>query len=177
MERGKKYRADNKDKYYARKRVYYELNKDKIHKRQQAYRRACGMKPMSESKECGLFLGVHIAEGMLSKLFKDVKRMPHGNKGYDFICSNGYKIDVKSACRRKHGDWAFHIDRNTTADYFLCIMYDNRTDLNPLHLWLIPGEVVNHLITTGVSESTVGKWSEYEIEINKSTKCCDSMRH
>ena len=103
-----------------------------------------GGQPMSENKECSLYLGVHVAEQVLSKVFKNVKQMPNGNKGYDFICNKNMKIDVKSSTILKRDyksdSWLFQIKRNKIADYFLCLAFDNREDLNPLHIWLIPSE-------------------------------------
>ena len=99
--------------------------------------------PMNKNRQCSSFLGVHVAERVLEATFENVERMPYGNPGFDFICGAGYKIDVKSSCRRyqKNGSssWAFGIDKNCDADYFLCIAFDNREHLNPEHLWLIGG--------------------------------------
>ena len=104
--------------------------------------------------------------------------MPIGNSGYDFICGNGYKIDVKSATfSTKYHRAYFNIHKNTIADYFLCIAFDNRTDLNPLYIWLIPGDDINHLTSTGVSMSTINKWNNYELDINKVVTCCNKMKN
>ena len=68
---------------------------------------------------CGAYLGIHIAERILSRIFKDVEVMPNGNPGYDFICNHGKKIDVKSACSIKgYHSWGFAIRCNIVADYF-----------------------------------------------------------
>ena len=108
--------------------------------------------------------------------------MPYGHKGFDFFCNKGKKIDVKSACiyidnRGNRSDsWSFHIHRNSIADYFLCLAFDNREDLNPLHIWLIPGHIVNHLKGATIAESTLSKWDEYKLDINKVATCCNSMK-
>ncbi len=47
--------------------------------------------PYDKNKDCGLWLGCHVAERILPKIFEDPQRMPMGNKGYDFICKNGTK--------------------------------------------------------------------------------------
>jgi hypothetical protein len=124
---------------------------------------------------------VHVAEQVLSKVFKGVEQMPYGHKGYDFICNQGKKIDVKSACTqthdRKSDSRTFMIRKNKIADYFLCLAFDNREDLNPLHIWLISGHIINHLIGATISESTLSKWDEYKLDIDKVVKCCDSMKH
>lgn len=130
-----------------------------------------------ENKSCALFLGVHVAEQVLSRVFKDVKLMPPNNPGYDFICNHGKKIDVKSACIRKtYDNWSFYISHNTTADYFLCIAFDNRDNLTPLHLWLIPGKAINRLECATISKSTLSKWDEYKLDINKIVTCCDNLK-
>lgn len=138
-----------------------------------------GALPYNENRQCSSFLGVHVAERVLSCVFKNVERMPMSNPGYDFICNNGKKIDVKSACinhsNRGHR-WQFHIKKNTVADYFLCLAFDNREDLNPLHIWLIPGIVINHLDRLSISLSTTKKVEKYELDVGKVVTCCDVVR-
>lgn len=98
--------------------------------------------PSDKNKKCSLFLGVVVAEKLLSKIFHNVQRMPNCNPGYDFICAHGYKIDVKSSCLltvNGYSHWTFHIGYNEGADYFLMIGFDRRTDLRPQHIWLIKG--------------------------------------
>jgi len=56
-------------------------------------------RPMGENRDCSKFLGVHVAEQVLSQVFNNVEVMPHNNKGFDFICNRGKKIDVKSSCK------------------------------------------------------------------------------
>lgn len=111
------------------------------------YRANHGGKTMDNNRNCSLFLGVHVAERVLSKVFNNVQRMQMGNRGFDFICNRGMKIDVKSSTMNlsdKHiYRWQFLIKRNTVPDYFLCIAFDNRDDLNPLHMWLIPGDTIS----------------------------------
>lgn len=144
------------------------------------YRRKHGGKSMEENKDCALFLGVHVAERVLSKVFKDVKRMRNGNKGFDFKCNKGKKIDVKSSTLKYRKNslkyWIFTINKNTTADYFLCLAFDNRKDLNPMHIWLIPGEVLNHLSSATISKSTIPKWKKYEKDVSEVVNCCDTMK-
>lgn len=139
------------------------------------YRKEAGHS-FDENKECSWFLGVHVAERVLSHVFKNVERMPNNNPGYDFICNRGKKIDVKSSCLRKGCSWVFNIQRNTIADYFLCLAFDNRKDLNPLHIWLIPGEKLSHVGGAGISPSTVDKWDEYKLDTEKISICCDILR-
>ena len=129
------------------------------------------------------YLGVHVAEQVLSKVFKNVKQMPNGNPGYDFICSKGMKVDVKSSVfkfdkRRPNdkGRWHFNIYKNIIADYFLCIAFDNRSDLIPQHLWLIPSEKVNHLIGLSISKLQIHKWEMYSQPIDKVISCCNELK-
>lgn len=130
----------------------------------------------TENKNCTMYLGVHVAEQVLSKVFKDVEVMPIGNKGYDFVCARDKRIDVKSACLGKNCSWAFQIRRNTTADYFLCLAFDNREDLTPLHVWLLPGPKFSHLRGTSICPGTVGKWDEYRLDLEKVSDCCDQIK-
>lgn len=133
-------------------------------------------KPMSENRSCSHFLGVHVAERVLHKHFKNATRMPTGHRGYDFVCGMGLKIDVKSACVRKNR-WDFHTNRNIEADYFLCMAFDNRDDLNLLHAWYIPNSCIDpeHKSIT-ISKSTVDKWDTYRLDITGIVECCDAMK-
>lgn len=141
-----------------------------------------GARPFNECKECSDYLGIHIAEEILSQAFKNVVRMPMNNPGFDFKCSNGFLIDVKSSCVRKDGRskgrWTFQIWHNTIANYFLCLAFDNREDLNPIHVWMIPGSKINHLTKISISLSTIHKWDKYELsnKLNKITTCCNTMK-
>ena len=108
--------------------------------------------------------------------------MLNNNSGYDFICGKGYKIDVKSSCRRirkNHNDmWVFAIDKNKKSDYFLCLAFNNRKNLNPEYIWLIPNEKINKFTTIGISESRLQKWEKYELKdkINDIINCCNILK-
>ena len=162
-------------------RLWRKANSEKAKAISTRGNRKQGHLPFDENKGCASFLGIHISERVLSYAFKDVVRMPYGNPGYDIICNKGKKIDVKSSCTRRDMrwnsiSWAFNIGRNTTADYFLCLAFDNREDLNPLHAWLIPGSKINHLTGTSISPSTLHKWDAYALDTSKIGDCCDAMR-
>lgn len=144
-----------------------------------------GVTPYEHNPACSQYLGIHIAERILSHCFEDVKRMPYGNPGYDFICKRGFKIDVKSGCLRAmkrvkstNYYWMFQIDRNAVADYFLCLAFDSRETLSPEHVWLIPGMVVNQTQNLSIPSSDYGirKWSVYERPLDKILVCCDILR-
>ena len=164
-----------------RTKQWREMNPERAKASWTCYHRKQGQRPMSENKECAAFLGVYVAERVLSRLFKNIQRMPYGNPGFDFICGKGYRIDVKGVCKRKTqnktlNDWVFTINHNTTADHFLCLAFDNREDLNPLHVWLIPGSKVNHLKSASISQSTIHKWDAYRLNIAKVAMCCNALR-
>lgn len=156
---------------------WYHANLDTARAQKTRANRKHGMKPMEENRECASFLGVHVAEQVLSNVFKNVERMPYNTPGYDFICGKGYKIDVKSSTIHKKGKyWQFHIRQNMCADYFLCIAFDNRENLNPLHLWLLPGNIVNQFRGISIHPSTINKWDEYRLDINRVIKCCNTIK-
>lgn len=95
--------------------------------------------PMSEREDCPQYFGIYIGENYVSKLFEDIKKMPYGNPGYDWICKKGYKIDHKSRCiyySNGSPQWVYFIDYNNIADYFILSAWDNRDSLNPLHVWM-----------------------------------------
>lgn len=122
------------------------------------------------------FLGIHVAENLLSRVFKDVQRMPYHHP-FDVICNHGKMIDIKSSSTYNWGcdGWIFTIDGNKIPDYFLCIAFDNIDDLNPLHLWMIPSKTINKS-KLHISESTLHKWSQYELALDRVNECCDIMK-
>ena len=175
----KEYRENHKEQ----KKEHYEKNKKDINENKRIHYYESGKRSMEKNKSCTLFLGVHIAEQVLSKVFKDVKQMPVQNPGYDFVCSKNMKIDVKSSTLHKdkrrpttQGYWEFNINKNKIPDYFLCLAFDDRKNLTPLHIWLIPGEVLNNLTKASIAIPKLLKWKKYEKNINKVILCCDSMR-
>lgn len=165
-----------KECHLAAARAWRKANPDKKRAQSERGNRKQGMRSFNENKECTQYLGIHVAERVLSHVFKDVQVMPMHNPGYDVICNRGKLIDIKSSCQRKNSSWAFHIERNTIADYFLCLAFDNREDLNPLYAWLIPGSVINHLISVSIRPSTINQWDEYRLNTSKIYECCDAMR-
>lgn len=134
----------------------------------------------TNNKECSTYLGVNIAEEVLSKMFKNVVRMPYGNRGYDFICNKGMKIDSKSSTIHNNpnglGRWMFKTNHNTIGDYFIFLAFDDRTHLVPLHIWMIPTEYFDGVGSASVSMTTLDKWDEYRLPLDKVVKCCDTLR-
>lgn len=152
----------------------------RIYSREYAYRTG-KRRPMSKAKDASGYLGVYIAERALSNFFDNITRMPNCNPGFDFLCGRGFKIDVKSSCLSKtkgcHGGWHFCIKKNKTADYFLCLAFDDRESLNPMHVWLIPGYAVNDLRTIYIPNSDkMFRWNIYERPLDRVLGCCDKIR-
>jgi len=141
--------------------------------------------PYYESKDSAVYLGVHIAERALSGFFDNIIKMPYGNPGYDFICGKGFKIDVKSSClnapskNRVSGKWVFAIKYNDVPDYFLCLAFDDRDNLNPLHVWLIEGNLINHTLTftIGNTSRSLSKWSKHERPLDRVVAGCAAIRN
>lgn len=174
----KRYHRDHHEEKSIYDKQYYENHREEIKQHYDSSPTSGGSKT---NKTCASYLGCTVAERVLSYVFKDVERMPYNNPGYDFICGKGFRIDVKSTCRRKHetwsDQWGFGIRYNTIADYFLCIAFDNREDLNPEHIWLIPGSDINDKSNAVISESTLDKWSRYELnKLDNVISCCNILR-
>ena len=166
----KKYNQEHKkEKVIYGKKYYREVVRERD-----------GYRPMNENKLCPSYLGIAIGERLCRHLFKDVEMMPYGNTGYDVVCNKGKKIDVKTSCitlqEGKHPRWLFEIRKNITADYFIIVAFDNRTDLNPLHLWMIPGKELNENSSKSISLSTIHKWDEWKMDINDAQICCAEIK-
>lgn len=140
---------------------------------------------MKINKNCTQFLGIHVAERVLSHIFKDVQRMSYGNPGYDFICNKGFKIDSKASCLNDDNTYAFIIDCNKITDYFLFIGFDNRKDLNPQHVWLIKGDEtirkrkLNEFQSLKISNTKFGlsQFLKYEHKLKEITECCNKLKN
>jgi hypothetical protein len=136
--------------------------------------------PITEAKDCSSYLG-DLAERALLNYFDHVKRMPINNPRYDFICSKGYKIDVKSSCLAQHGKtyrWAFSLKYNDEADYFFCLGFDDRKSLTPIHIWLIPNENLTcrkNLSITDTPES-LSRFTKYEYSLDRIQLFCSNVR-
>lgn len=130
---------------------------------------------ITDNKECATYLG-SIAEVILSNIYDNVQVMPVQNSGYDVICNRDFKIDIKASATGYKGFWKFAISKNVIADFFLCIAFESRDDLyNPVHLWMIPGSDVNHMVGIRISKSTIDKWSKYKLSLDKLLICCDNL--
>ena len=133
-----------------------------------------------DAKGTGVYIG-YLAEKLLSNFFDDITVMPNCNPGYDFVCRKGYKIDVKSARPRHVPEmriprWEFYIKKNKCADYFLCLAF-GECNLEPVHVWLIPGEDINNKALIRVSDNRISldRWSKYEHELDRVLACHNEM--
>lgn len=160
------------------KRLWQTANPDKAKAMWTRDNRKRGIRSFNKNKKCSSYLGIHIAERVMSKVFKNIKRMPMNNPGYDVICNRNKLIDIKSSCLRgtKYPRWLFMIRRNHIADFFLCLAFNNREDIQPIYAWLIPGSKLNHLKGAGITQSTIHKWDAYKLDITKISTCCDHLR-
>ena len=158
-------------------RSWVKENPDKARAISTRQNRKRGHLSMSENKKCPEYLGIAVNERLIRHRFKDIVVMPHNYPGYDFICNKNMKIDGKSSCLRKDGRWLFAIRRNTEADYFLCVAYDDREHLNIAHVWLIPGKDVNDHMNISIKSSTIHKWDKYIYDIEGFSVCCDEMKN
>lgn len=138
--------------------------------------------PAAKTPTCTHYLGSYISETVLSREFKNIKRMPSNFPGYDFECNRHFFIDVKSSCQQHHdsknGYWQFIIKCNQVPHYFLLIAWDNRDDLNPLYIWLIPAALINmkKILYIGNTEESLAKWKKYERPLTNVLSCCRTMR-
>lgn len=150
--------------------------------RRASRRKSHGYLPMSENRNCPQWLGVHVAERALSKFFKHVVRTSSGSPGGDFRCDRNYLIDVKCSClhfpKGRSPYWMFAIRHNTEADYFLFLLFDDRENLTPMHVMLVPGVTVNHLAAVSIVNTHKGlaKWGQCERPLERVVCCCEQIR-
>jgi hypothetical protein len=175
-----KYYEDHKEHVINNVKKYYANHKEKLIEMITLNWHKNGGKYMHENKECAMFLGCYVAENILSKEFKNITKMKYNNPGYDYICSKGYKIDVKSACLtgKNKDHLQFRIAENKIANYFLLIGFDNRELLNPLYIWLIQGSLINDkkMIVISTNEKSLNKYKMYERPLTNAIMCCNKMK-
>lgn len=146
--------------------------------------------PMSENQDCSQYLSICISEMILSEIFEDIQRTKNNNIGFDFICKKGFKTQAKSGVLlyRENGSgyWQFKIDYNKIPDYFILVAFDNRQDLNPVHIWLIKnneiirGRKLNQFsglpITNEPKYISIFKKYENIDKLEKFKKICDELK-
>lgn len=137
-----------------------------------------GGRPMSENIECPHYLGSFVNETLLHSLFTDSIRMEYGHPGYDLRCGSGYRIDAKSSVLHDRGSgiWTFYINKNINTDYFMLVAYDDRVNLNIMHMWIFPSSVLNDKKCFGISVSTVNRWTEWEMPTGQAQATLDLLR-
>lgn len=119
--------------------------------------------PMHDNEECSYYLGVEIAERKVGRKYLPMilgnidKEMPPNYPGFDFLLVGDIKV-IKSSCleyiyREKvshlcdiyddiYSRYVFSIKYNDIADYFFLIGFDDRLQLNILHIWIIRREKI-----------------------------------
>lgn len=179
------YYRNHREESEERAKKYYQNHREKISKQskiryENGGRESQGHISMHKNKLCSAYLGIVIGERLIRHLFKNVKVMPHGNPKFDFICGKDFKIDVKTACitlNRGYPQWTFGINHNTIADFFIFVAFDNRTYLNPLHLFMIPGNEINNQGSISSTPSRIHKWDKWKRDIKDAQLCCFEMKN
>lgn len=173
LEQKRNHRQNHKEECKEYNKEYYQDHKDEIRKR------TCQVS-MYENKDCAAYLGIVIGERLIRHLFNDVEAMPYDFPDYDFICNKGKKINVKTACMtsqsKKYYRWKFTIRNNKIPDFFILVAFDNLTDLNLLHIWMIPGNEINNNSGKSIRPSTIHKWDKWKLNIKDAQLCCTEMK-
>lgn len=178
VDRVKKWGENNPEKVD----MWYKRHSDENRKRVREYNYKHGAKPASENKSCSAYLGCVIAETVLMREFPGFKRMPNCNPDYDYECPQGFLIDVKSSTKRSrpigNSRWVFSVRNNKRVHYFIFIAFDDLESLTPMHIWLIPGYLVNDRTGISIPDTikSLAKWSKYERSLKNVLECCDKMR-
>lgn len=171
----------NRDSEKARRRHYYNTHIEEEQRKGRERWYAKGGKAASENPSCSKYIG-NFAEKALSTFFKTMQRMPQDNPGYDFLCGKGFKIDVKASCLGSGSDsgrWKININQNKMADYFLVLLFDNRFEKNPIHVYLIAGNDVNDMQMLSISnnETSLARFSKYEKSIDAVISCSTKLKN
>lgn len=179
----KRFQENSEHKRQLRKENYYRNHERELERNRIASRKR-GILPWTEIKS--LRFGLYI-EQTIARTFGSVAE-PHNNPDIDFVCPQGYKIQVKVSSMRysygKYPNWAFDINKNKIADYFILVAVNNSEDIDkenfkPLHIWMMKGYLLNRKSGTGISPSRISKWNKYSIMEeyeNKFVTCCNTIK-
>jgi hypothetical protein len=155
-------------------RKKYPEDPIKVRNRSLDYMHRTGRRrPLEDCPECAPWLADK-TEAILAEAFGAVERMPYGNRGYDFVCKQGYKIDAKAACI-KDGRWCFYMRKNKIADYFICLGLTDRDPIEPCRVWIIPGDEVRDNMAISI-RAKGSKWDKYEHPIDKVSVVCATKK-
>ena len=109
-----------------------------------------------------------LAEKMVSDVF-GYKRMPFTNLGYDVLDEHGHTIDIKNSCLGAGGytkcGWNYCIKCNKQPEYFILVALDGRKSLTPMHIWKVPGHIINQKKCLYISKTDHPQWDRYELPI------------
>ena len=86
-EESNQYYIDHREEILEKKRQERLADPEKVRDKAKQNSRKHGIKAFDENKDCSSYFGVYIVEGILSKIFKNVEKMPMTNPGFDFLCN------------------------------------------------------------------------------------------
>lgn len=120
---------------------------------------------MSQAKISAPKLGHYRSKNAFSEIFPESK-MTYG-QGYNAVI-DGKKIYIKgSTLLKKTNDWRFGIRKNKRCDIFALIAFDNPTDSNVVHLWMVPAHLISDKAMIAISEGSKAKFAEYKVDLEK----------
>lgn len=161
-------------------KTYYKNHREKIIKQNQKYRYKHDIHRMAKNKDCSSYLGCYINERILRHVMPNAILMGNCNPGFDLVCGKGHLVDAKSSTLRhqKNGypHWHFCIKQNKIPNYFLLTAYKDRESLEIMHMWLIPGNVINDKMSVSISISTIHKWDAYKIDHTDALSCVNQLK-
>jgi len=132
-----------------------------------------------KKKDSSQYLGIYINERILKHVMPNAVLMDNNNPGYDLVCGKGYLVDAKAAVASHYKEntckWMFGIRQNKIPDYFLLTAYKDRTTLEIVHMWLIPGIQLNDKQTISISSSTIEKWNDWKIDHTDALNCISKI--
>ena len=179
----KKHREKNRERILIKQKEYHKNNRKKELEQKRIKRRKNGGLPWTEIKS--LRLGLYI-EQTIATMFGSVAE-PYSTPDIDFICPQGYKIQVKAAsltflCGNPR--WKFKINKNKVVDYFILVAVNKSEDIDeedfkPTHIWMMEGNVLNNKMSTSITPSRISKWNKYSITEeykNKFVSCCATIK-